>query len=238
MDSMKTDPRKADPRKARPRKTVLIVALIVVIAVIVAGLSWALVSGQRADGTRAESSASSSLSSSSKSSKGSHSRKGSGAARRKSDPSGQSGQPDSSGGSDASGASDASDAPATSKKDGSDVRRAPAVPLPQVGKRAGDLFAATYKACGPGKPFDESNDSQESLILEKDNRTLMLLSGDKSDFSLYGCVVRQLGIPADQARKMEAKEVSQGLQRFDFNGLTAQWSYSPSGLDLYVTQKQ
>lgn len=243
MSEMKTDPqrseesRRSDRRQSTQTKqenrkhTALIVALIVVVIAIMVGLSWALVSGQWSDEKNAKSAASSSSSSSSLSSPRTDTQD-----KQKTDKSNKSGASDQSDQSDKAGDSDKSDASKnTHSQDSHDTQ---STPLPKVSKRAADRFATTYKACGAGKPFNETNTSQESLILEKGNRTLTLLSGDKSDFSLYKCVVKQLGIPADQAQKMEAKKVSQGLQVFDFDGLTAQWSYSPSGLDLYITQKQ
>lgn len=262
MDSTNADPRQSDPRqrqthgpvatdsktdrsprsskavrsKADRQHTALIVALIVVVIAIMVGLSWALVSGQWSDEKNAKSSAPSSASSSLSSSQAGTQ---GGQKTGKTGKSGENNESDKSDTSDQSTSADDSgkvSASDTSQKNGSADRAQ--TPLPKVDKRAGNIFAATYKACGPGKQFSEDNISQESLILEKGNRTLTLLSGAKSDFSLYGCVVKQLGIPADQAQKMGAKKVSQGLQTFDFNGLTAQWSYSPSGLDLYVTQKQ
>jgi cytoskeletal protein RodZ len=233
--SRRSDRRESAQSKRENRKhTALIVALIVVVIAIMVGLSWALVSGQWSDEKNAKSAASSSSSSSSLSSPRADAQD-----NRKTGKSGKSDASDQSDQADQTGQSDkANDSDGSSKTDSQDNHDTQSTPLPKVNKRAAERFAATYKECGAGKPFNETNTSQESLILEKGNRTLTLLSGDKSDFSLYKCVVKQLGIPADQAQKMEAKKVSQSLQVFDFDGLTAQWSYSPSGLDLYVTQKQ
>lgn len=219
MSSTHANPQQPEhPRQSQRQNrqhTALIVTLIVVVIAVMVGLSWALTSQQWSDEGKARSSASSSSSLSS-------SRSG----KQKSGQSAKSG---------AAGKTATSDATGKAAKGEKEPK---GVPLPKIGKRTGNLFAQTYKVCGPGKPFSADNTSQESLILEKDNRTLTLLSGAKSHFTLYGCVVKQLGIPDDQAQKMAARKVTKDLQTFDFNGLTAQWSYSPSGLDLYITQKQ
>lgn len=223
-----------DHRSNRSRRVALIAALAVVVLLVTAGLTWAFLSNEN----QRSRSTSSSLSSSD-------------AVRPKTERrSGVAGQPE------ASDAAKSQETPELSgQSDQLDNAEAPKgfqqtdqaitekdmpkhATLPKIGVRAADRFAKTEKMCGPGKPFSEDNVSQESLILEENNRTLTLLSGGKSDFHLFDCVVRQLGIPDKQAQKMASRTVQPGLHTFDFNGLTARWSFTSSGLDLYITQKQ